>query len=70
MYIRNKNKDGRLIEYSDSDWAKDQTDRKIMSGRLILYKLKTSCMVIKEVALSTAEAEYMAAPVCAQDLEF
>lgn len=57
--------------YSDANWATDVNDRKSVSGYLILcggnpvawFSKKQSC-----VALSTAEAEYVAAAACAQDL--
>lgn len=57
--------------YTDADWATDKSDRKSVSGCLIFYgnnpiswfSKKQSC-----VALSTAEAEYVAAAACAQDL--
>lgn len=65
------NSDIKLIGYSDADWATDETDRKSVSGFSILhgenpimwFSKKQSC-----VALSSAEAEYVAAALCAQDL--
>lgn len=61
-----------LIEtYSDADWAGSQTDRKSISGSITLYNgcavawfsRKQAC-----VALSTVEAEYIAAAISACDL--
>lgn len=70
-YFKNKEANKTLNGYTDADWATDKSDRKSVSGCLIFYgnnpiswfSKKQSC-----VALSTAEAEYVAAAACAQDL--
>ena len=62
-YLRNIDTDGTLIGYSDADWASDANDCKstsdyffMMSGAAVSRKSqKQTC-----VALSTAEAEYLA----------
>jgi hypothetical protein len=62
--------DSTLVAYSDADWGGD-IDRKSKSGALHYFdedlvhwtSKKQSC-----VALSTAEAEYVAASSCAQDV--
>ena len=62
--------DGNLIGYSDADWAGDQNDRKstsgylfVMNGAAVSWKSrKQTC-----VALSTAEAEYVALSGAAQE---
>ncbi|KAG5862838.1 hypothetical protein JTB14_026880 [Gonioctena quinquepunctata] len=66
-----KQGEGSLEAFSDADWAGDKSDRKSTSGSIILYagnpinwfSKKQSC-----VALSTAEAEYVAAAASAQEL--
>ena len=65
-----KSDDNELVAYSDADWAGDLNDRKstsgyvfILGGAAISWKSrKQSC-----VALSTAEAEYMALASTAQE---
>ena len=69
-YSRNVNTDGTLIGYSDADWAGDANDRKstsgyffMMSGAAVSWKSqKQTC-----VALSTAEAEYIALAAATQE---
>lgn len=66
-----KNEVPRLQCFSDADWASDKVDRKSVSGCTILlggnliswFSKKQNC-----IAISTAEAEYVAAAMCAQDL--
>ncbi|KAG5869923.1 hypothetical protein JTB14_035638 [Gonioctena quinquepunctata] len=66
-----KQGEGSLGAFSDADWAGDKSDRKSTSGSIILYagnpinwfSKKQSCE-----ALSTAEAEYVAAAASAQEL--
>ena len=68
--LRYEQTDNELLGYSDADWAGDLNDRKstsgytfILSGAAISWKSrKQSC-----VALSTAEAEYMALASAAQE---
>lgn len=72
MYFFYYKKEGEEIEtYSDADWGGNKSDRKSISGSVTLYKgniiswfsRKQSC-----VALSTTEAEYVAAAISACDL--
>lgn len=52
-----------LITYSDADWASDKKDRKSTSGCAVFYCGKLISWYSKKqasVALSTAEAEYLA----------
>ena len=70
MYSRSVDRDHTLIGYSDADWAGDVNDRKstsgylfMMSGAAVSWKSqKQMC-----VALSTAEAEYVALAAAAQE---
>ena len=65
-----QNGDGNLVGFSDADWAGDPNDRKstsgyifVMNGGAISWKSrKQTC-----VALSTAEAEYVALASAAQE---
>ena len=52
-----------VVAYSDSDWGKDPTDRKSYSGYVLFVGdslIAWKCKKQSSVALSTAEAEYMA----------
>jgi hypothetical protein len=52
-----------ITAYSDADWAGDKTTRRSTTGAMILYNGKVISWVSKRqecVALSTAEAEYLA----------
>lgn len=60
-----------LIAYSDADWANDKTTRKSVSGIIILlaggpviFRSKTQSLV----ALSSTEAEYIAASLAVRDI--
>lgn len=61
----------KLNAYADANWATDKLDRKSISGSVIFFQgnainwfsRKQNC-----IALSTAEAEYIAAAATAQDL--
>jgi hypothetical protein len=62
--------DSTLIEYSDADWGVD-VDRKSTSGAFHYFGQDIVHWTSKKqgwVALSTAEAEYVTASSCAQDL--
>ena len=55
--------DGALTGYSDADWAGDLDDRHSTSGNLFIMAGATISWTSKKqatVALSTAEAEYIA----------
>lgn len=57
--------------YSDADWAGDKKDRKSISGSVTFYNNNIVSWFSRKqncVALSTAEAEYVAAAVSACDL--
>ena len=59
--------------YVDSDWGGDQKDRKSTSGIIIFYggcPVMWSSKKQKCVALSTAEAEYVALAKCIQDVKW
>ena len=68
--IKSSEDSAKCVEYSDADWAGDLSDRKStsgyvfqMSGAAITWRSKKqSC-----VAISTAEAEYMALACAAQE---
>lgn len=65
--------DAKLVGYSDSDWGSDSTDRKSISGFVFTLgdgvvswgSKKQPC-----VALSSAEAEYVAGALAAQEAVF
>ena len=62
--------DGNLIGYSDADWARDVDDRHSTSGNVfLLAKGEVSWLSKKQatVALSTAEAEYVALSASTQE---
>lgn len=68
MYTRGTEK---LVAYSDADWAGDKTDRKSTSGSVVLYAGNPISWFSKKqtcVALSTAEAEYVAGAASAQEV--
>ena len=70
VYEKNEDKNDGLIGYSDADWAGDANDRRSTSGYLFMMagaavswkSRKQTC-----VALSTAEAEYVAIAAAAQE---
>ena len=70
MFAASVDTGGGLIRYSDADWAGDVNDRKSTSGYLFMMNgaavswrsQKQTC-----VALSTAEAEYIALAAAAQE---
>lgn len=69
-----KKRDGdKLSAHSDADWAGDKTDRKSVSGSLILHAGNTVIWSTRKqsgVALSTAEAQYVACAHTAADLMY
>lgn len=65
--IRNTN----IEAFSDADWGSDKSDRKSISGAILFYGGNPIHWTSKKqgcVALSTAEAEYIAASAAAQEL--
>lgn len=57
--------------YTDADWAGDRGNRRSMSGMAIFITTAPVCYRAQQqplVALSTTEAEYIAAAMCGQDL--
>ncbi|RVE40949.1 hypothetical protein evm_014401 [Chilo suppressalis] len=68
VYKRNEKQGSSIIVYSDSDWAGDKGDRKSVSGCVVLYNINIISWYSRKqncVALSTAEAEYVAASLAA-----
>ena len=64
---------GRLVLYSDADWAGDRTDRKSTSGHVaMLYGGPISWRSKKQtsVATSSTESEYMAMSSCAKQSQW
>ncbi|CAH0730285.1 unnamed protein product, partial [Brenthis ino] len=67
----NKSKENSIICYSDADWAGCNVDRKSVTGSVTLYNNNVVAWLTRKqncVALSTAEAEYIAAATSACDL--
>ena len=70
LYSKNDDAAGTMFGYSDADWAGDVNDRKSTSGYLFMMNgaavswrsRKQAC-----VALSTAEAEYIALAITTQE---
>jgi hypothetical protein len=65
------NDDARLIAYCDADWAGDISDRKSTSGYVMkLCGAVISWKAVRQecVALSTVEAEYIAAATAAKEI--
>ena len=63
-----KNIDGELFGYSDSDWCGDKDDRKNIVGYVFKFGTSPISWCLKKhsvVALSTCEAEYIAAAMAA-----
>ena len=61
---------GALIGYTDADWAEDQDDRRSTTGNIFLQSGGAVSWLSKKqatVALSTAEAEYVAHNQAAQE---
>ena len=59
--------------FCDSDWGRDPSDRKSTSGFIILFHgapLSWKVRKQKSVALSSAEAEYLAASLCAREVRW
>ena len=65
-----KSDTGALIGFSDADWAGDQDDRRSTTGNVFLLSGGAVSWLSKKqatVALSTAEAEYIALSQAAQE---
>lgn len=68
MYSKSGN--SNLVGYSDADWANDQDDRRSCTGYVFLKNggaISWNSKRQPTVALSSAEAEYMAASAAAQE---
>ena len=60
-----------LVAYTDADWARDVDSRKPTSGYLIIYAggaVSWQSKLQKCVALSTTEAEFIAATEASKEL--
>lgn len=71
LYLGGKYDDQVLKAYVDADWAGDSSDRKSTSGYLTKINHSTVIWCSKKqatVAISTAEAEYVAAAIAIQDV--
>lgn len=56
-----------FVVYSDADWASDKTDRKSVSGMVVMFyggPISWSSKKQRSVATSTCESEYMALSNC------
>lgn len=63
LIYRKSSESAELLAYSDADWAADKTDRKSTSGCAIFHGQNLVSWFSRKqsyVALSTAEAEYIA----------
>ena len=61
----------KISAYSDSDWANNSDDRRSTSGIMVFVNMMPvvfKSRLQKNVALSTAEAEYMALLMCIQEV--
>ncbi len=70
-YFRNGN--AVPFAHSDSDWAKDVKDRKSLMGACIMFAGGLVSWTVKKqpiIALSTTEAELVAADTAGRDLKF
>lgn len=66
-----KKREVNLLAFSDADWAGDRIDRKSTSGLVVYHGPNLVSWASKKqslVALSTAEAEYVAAAYCTAEL--
>ena len=71
IYQYGQGMDVRLTAYSDADWAGDTSDRKSTTGYIIQLGCAVVCWKsIKQhcVALSTVEAEYIAASMASKEI--
>lgn len=65
-----KNKGHKIVGYSDADWGSDVDDRRSVTGYVFIRSGGAISWASKKqptVALSTAEAEYMALSACSQE---
>lgn len=73
LHYSGEKKTNELVAYSDADWGSNADDRRSVSGILILLNggpdvFKSTYQ--RTVALSTAEAQYMALSMCTQDVRW
>ena len=71
IFRGNNSKEFTIEAYSDADWAGDTTDRKSTTGFVIMINDSVVSWLSKKqstIALSTAEAEYMAISSTTQEL--
>lgn len=70
-YTKSKHNSNKIMAYSDADWVGDTSDCKSTSGMSIFHcenLISWSSKKQTAVALSSAEAEYVAAAMCAAEL--
>ncbi len=60
LVLQYKVTDGKLLGYADADWANDMDNRHSMTGNVFLMSISWLSQKQATVALSTAEAEYIA----------
>ena len=66
-------KKGKLVGYSDSNWASDKDTRRSVSGNVIYYAgalISWRSKMQQCVTLSSTEAEYVACSQCVVEMEF
>lgn len=73
IYKKEENNNNYLHAFSDADWASENIDRKSVSGIAIFHQGNLISWTSKKqtsVALSTAEAEYVAAALAVSEIIF
>ena len=71
LTFHRSDKENAITAYADADWGSDKIDRKSVSGMAIYHNgnlISWSSKKQQTVALSTAEAEYLAAASCAAEI--